>query len=304
MAFLPHVSCCMQDIYSRAVNMASVNATLLILGETGTGKTILAELIHKRSNRADNSFVNVDCGSIPDQLIEAELFGFRRGAFTGANKDRQGCCQRAQGGTLFLDEIENLSLHGQTKLLGILGSRSVRPLGSSEDISLNIRFIVAANTALEPLVEENRFRKDLYYRVSTLTLTLPPLREHPEDIPAMLPVLNRHIEERDGVRAKPWSDDATYKAMQYSWPGNIRELYNRSLSASLHSIGDVVDPDDLFDDRSISKPVPMNEYMSKAKREYLQRILRYTGGSVSRAASIAGVDRKSMYRMLRKHDLR
>ena len=305
----------MQTVFELLAKAAPSDATILLEGETGTGKEISAEAIHRGSPRAAKPFLVVDCGAMPPHLLESELFGHERGAFTGAVSSRQGVFEAAAGGTVFMDEIGELSIDLQPKLLRVLERREVRRVGTNNHLPVNVRLIAATNRSLREQVAAQKFRSDLYYRLAVVEVKLPPLRERLPD----LPLLVEHI-----VRAFGTVDEATWANVRntdflealsrHSWPGNIRELRNY-LERCL-ALRDFASPRSVTDlSAAVSGPEsavnigqPLREareaWVSSFERRYLEELLRQHENRVSSAARAAGVDRIYFYRLLWKHGLR
>lgn len=286
--------------------VAPSDASVLLLGETGTGKEVLARALHELSPRRSARFVAINCAAIPSTLLEAELFGFERGAFTGALKQTRGRLELAHRGTLFLDEIGDLSPELQAKLLRFLQDRTLARLGGREEIQLDVRIVCATHRDLKQLMLEGRFRDDLYYRIAEIEVALPPLRERPGD--AVL--LARYFLERfTRAYARP-ALEFTVAALRaidhYSWPGNVRELQNRVKRAVLLAEGPKITAADLDlasvagDDRLLD----LRTVRERAEREALARALARTGGNVSQAAALLGISRPTLYDLLRQHRLR
>ena len=216
----------MQELYQTAMRVAATDTNVLVLGESGVGKTRLARLIHENSTRRSGPLVTVACGSIPDTLLESELFGVEKGAYTGAVRSREGRFQRAHGGTIFLDEIGELSASLQVKLLRVVQERKIEPLGSAQEIDVDVRLVTATNRNLEDDIEAGRFREDLYFRLNVVPFTMLPLRERTEDIVPLAEYFLRKFSEKDGVRYSLDNQEVRAVLQRYDWPGNIRELEN------------------------------------------------------------------------------
>jgi two-component system response regulator GlrR len=298
-------------VLERIPLLAASSATILISGETGTGKELAARAIHYHSRRQGKPFIPVNCGALPDHLLENELFGHAKGAYTDASAPAEGLIAEAEGGTLFLDEIDALSPSAQVKFLRFLQDRSYRPLGSAKSRSADVRVVVATNEDLRALVRDKRFREDLYYRLNVLVLHIPPLRERMEDVPLLAHhFLNRYsaLDSRPVVCLSP---GALHKLMEYSWPGNVRELEGVIQRAVVLSANGTLPPDDI--DLPVLNPVraPGEDSFRAAKaraverfeRTYLIEILTRHEGNISRAAKMAGKDRRAFQRLLRKHGL-
>ncbi len=290
------------DLVRRA---APTDANVLILGENGTGKELIARELHRHSTRADAVFLPVDMGSISESLFESELFGHRKGAFTGARDDRAGRFQAASGGTLFLDEIGNLPLHLQAKLLGALEMHQVTPVGADRPEPVDVRVIAATNTPSSALRDPAVFRPDLLFRLNTVEITLPPLRERPDDI---LPIA-RHFAElysrKYGKPTRTFSTDAETALRQYDWPGNVRALRHAVERAVILAPGDSVEPRDLQLDYSspadASAPAVLN--LEQVEKETIERALHKHGFNISHAAKELGLTRASLYRRMEKHGI-
>jgi DNA-binding NtrC family response regulator len=291
---------------------ARADATVLIGGETGTGKELFARAIHYLSARQGKPFVPVNCGALPDQLFENEMFGHVRGAFTDAFSHQDGLVAEANGGTLFLDEVDTLSPSAQTKLLRLLQTRQYRPLGSPKSVVADLRVIAATNADLRRHVEERRFREDLYYRLNILSLSIPPLRERLDDIPALVAHFVR--QHADEARRAPvsLSADALHKLQLYAWPGNVRELEGIVQRALVLSSAPVLEPEHL--EVPLVPPAPATQdgaSLREAKasavrdfeRRYLTRLLAVCHGNITRAARTAGKERRAFQRLLDKHGL-
>ncbi len=300
-AFLDKVRC--------IPRFARCDATVLISGESGTGKEIFARAIHCLSPRADRPFVPVNCGALPENLVESEIFGHKRGAFTGALSDQAGLIGEAEGGTLFLDEIDSLSLPVQVKLLRFLQDGEYRPVGSPQILHANIRVIAAANVDFSRIVHEGKFREDLFYRLNVLTLMLPALRERRSDIF----LLAHHFLEKDAVfseaRPKNLSLAALNRLLSHSWPGNVRELQSVLMRAMVLSDHDSIEPSDL--DLPEEGPAAQEQSFRVVKsravqqfeHEFLATVLRAHEGNITRAAFAVKKNRRAFWELLRKHGL-
>lgn len=314
----PPASPRMRDLERLAWRAASTDASVLITGESGSGKSRLAAQIHALSPRAAGPFVVVNCGSIPDALVESELFGVVKGAFTDAKRDREGLVQAAHGGTLFLDEIADLPAEAQAKLLRVLERRVVRPVGAVDETPVDLRVLSATHQPLERAIAEGRFRADLYYRLHVIKLSVPPLRERPEDILALAEELLLHHDPQRRIQG--FDAEAEAWLLAWSWPGNIRELSNRVQRASALAAGPLVGRADLeADDAAVLEPptaeapsaaqateiaadgLPVNwepRTLAEVEREHIERTLRFTGGNKAMAAELLGIDRRTLYRRL------
>ncbi|HPW69138.1 MAG TPA: sigma-54 dependent transcriptional regulator, partial [Deltaproteobacteria bacterium] len=235
----------MKKVLSLAKQAAKSDATVLVLGESGTGKELIAKMLHYESNRKDRKYVIMDCGATPTSLIEAELFGYTKGAFTGAMRDKRGIIEEADNGTLFLDEIGNISPEMQTRMLRVLETGEFRPVGQVDQKKVDIRFIAATNVDLRQKVKEGGFREDLYYRLKVITIEIPPLRERKEDIPGLSQIFLTEFCNRTGKRITGFSKEAVDLLMNHRWPGNVRELKNVIESSVVLCRGEMITPDDI-----------------------------------------------------------
>jgi two-component system response regulator GlrR len=276
----------------------------MIYGESGTGKELLAQAIHLASTRAQAAFVAVNCGAIPENLLESELFGYVRGAFTGANKDYAGLVREADGGTLFLDEIGDMPLLLQVKLLRMLEQREVRPLGEAKSQRVNIRVISATHRNLDVEMAEGRFRSDLFYRLKVVALAIPSLAERRDDIPLLARYFLRSIAERYRKEVNGFSPDAMEILVRASWPGNVRQLLNVVEQVVALSTGPIV-PLMLIQNaiQAVEDIVPFDEAKRRFEVDYLARLLKMTGGNVASAATLAQRNRTDFYKLLQRHSL-
>lgn len=296
-----------QEIFKVIDKVAATDANVLILGENGTGKELIARAIHQKSNRRDNVFIGVDMGAITETLFESELFGHKKGAFTDAKEDRAGRFEVAHEGTLFLDEIGNLSMPLQSKLLTALQQRTVTRIGTHQPIEVDIRLICATNMPLYDMVQENEFRQDLLYRINTVEINLPPLRERPEDVPLLADHFVKQYSNKYRKHVKGFSDQAIKKLQKYSWPGNIRELQHAIERAIIMSDNDSLSPDDFF--FLSQKPDSQNNVESNTfnlddvEKNVIQKAVNKHNGNISKAAKDLGLTRASLYRRLEKHGL-
>jgi DNA-binding NtrC family response regulator len=294
-------SASMVEIYKTVSKAAPTDATVVIEGETGTGKEVVARMIHRFSRRATHAFAPVDCGSITPSLLESELFGAVRGAYTGADKDRVGVFEAANRGTVFLDEIGDIDLNFQLALLRFLESREVRPVGASRSREVDVRVIAATHRDLQRMVDEDKFRKDLWYRLNTVRIFMPPLRERRGDIPILVRFFANKYTARYGRDVK--ITDSGLKALQdYTWPGNVRQLQH--MVERLVILADRIDAEGVHNAltamESREKPV---ETLADAEEEQIRRVLAATGGNKSKAAQILGIERKTLYRKLERMKL-
>ena len=305
---------CFLDVVSRLPLPARTDASVIIHGETGTGKELVARALHYLGSRAERPFVPLNCGSLPETLIEDELFGHEKGAFTDARARRVGLLVQADGGTLFLDEVDTLSPRAQVALLRVLQDRTVRAIGAEYHRSIDVRFIAATNADLMQLVREGRFRSDLYYRLSVINLTLPPLRERGDDVMLLAHHFLRHFSS-DESRRPSFTPEAEHALLAHSWPGNVRELENTIQRGLTFANGRVIDIFDLGLAGS-SKETPGSRIMldlpfQEAKRavveaferEYVSHVLNACGGNVTQAARVARKERRDFGRLVRKYEL-
>jgi two-component system NtrC family response regulator len=293
----------MRQIFAIVQRVAKTDATVLVEGESGTGKEMVARAIHRRSRRCQAPFIAINCGAIPDTLLEAELFGHERGAFTGAHVQRKGKFELANHGTLFLDEIAELSLPLQVKLLRFLQERTVERVGGREPIPLDLRIIAATNRDLKTQLRQGLFREDLYYRLSVVTIWLPPLRERGEDILLLAHALLRRASQEHRRRVQ-FSSGALQAIMAYRWPGNIRELENKISRAVIMARGRLIEPADLdLEEPSPVTPVSLKEAKERTEREKLVETLGRHRGNISRAARELGISRPTLHSLLEKHGL-
>ncbi len=289
--------------------LAGSDATVLIGGETGTGKELFARAIHYHSSRQGKPFIPVNCGALPDQLFENELFGHERGAFTNAYTRQAGLVEEAEGGTLFLDEIDTLSLTGQTKLLRFLQDKQYRPLGRSKNKAADVRVIVATNTDLRQRVIEKLFREDLFYRLNVIMVTVPPLRERIEDIPLLARHFLKTFGAQQGKQSLVLASSAIRTLLSYSWPGNVRELEGLIQRAVLLTKTATIHPEELAVPSQTGRQQPLTGSLRAAKssvlrefeRSYLAKTMAIAKGNVSQAARTAGKERRTFQRLLQKH---
>jgi two-component system response regulator GlrR len=290
---------------ARAKLVAAGDASVLIRGDSGTGKELLAQAIHRASPRRDAPFMALNCGAIPESLLESELFGHVRGAFTGAARDHPGLFQSAAGGTVFLDEIGDMPLSLQVKLLRVLQEKSVRPLGGTRLIPLDVRIVSATHRDLDAGIREGRFREDLYYRLNVVSLTLPPLRERREDIPLLAGHFLASIAARYGKDITAFSAEALALLVQYDWPGNVRELVNVVEQAVALGTAPVVSGGLI--ESALHGPStelqPFEKARGQFERDYLSRLLKMTNGNVTHAARLAQRNRTEFYKLLHRHHL-
>ena len=295
----------MEDLLSQARRVAASDASVCLYGASGTGKELMARAIHRASPRAEAPFVAVNCGAIPEGLLESELFGHKKGSFTGAVADRRGLFQAAQGGTLFLDEIGDMPLPLQVKLLRALEERKVRPVGSHESLAVDVRVIAATHRKLEERIASGEFREDLYYRLNVVKLYIPTLAERREDIPLLANEFLTRLGTRYRRGRLSFAPDALELLVSAPWPGNVRQLLNVIEQAVALAATDVI-PESLVSqalDAGDTSLTPLDEARRAFERDYLVRILKITGGNVTKAARLAGRNRTEFYRLLERHSL-
>jgi len=292
----------MLDVYKKIAQAADSAAPVLISGESGVGKELVARAIHNHSKRAREPFVAINCGAIVDTLLESELFGHQRGAFTGAVADHKGVFEQAGNGTVLLDEIGDTTPALQVRLLRVLEDSEVRPVGGSRSLRVFARVIAATNVPLEQAVADGRFRQDLYYRLSVIVIRVPPLRDRRADIPLLIGSFLDAASRRAGHK-KTLSTEALDALMRYSWPGNVRELSNTIERLVVSSRGSLIEAFDLPDSVRADRPAPIEQPFSDLptlddlERRYLLHVLEAANGNRTRAAEILGIDRRTLYRM-------
>lgn len=292
----------MQDIFSTVEKLRHTDANILILGENGTGKDLVARALYHHSPRAGQVFVGIDLGSIPEQLFESELFGYEKGAFTDARRDKPGRMEVATGGTLFLDEIGNLSMPMQAKLLTAIEKQQITRLGATRPVSIDVRLICATNMNIRNMVEEGTFRQDLLYRINTIELHIPPLRERGNDIQLLADYFLSRYARKYKKEIKGLSRDARNKLQNYEWPGNVRELQHAIERAVILSDRQMLKPENFMLQPSASKKKADTEELNLSilEKEAIERALRRADGNVTRAAELLGITRFALYRKLDK----
>jgi len=309
----------MQDVHSVIERAAPTDANVLLLGENGTGKELAARALHQQSGRANKIFMSVDLGAVTESLFESELFGHKKGAFTDARDDRVGRIQAANGGTLFLDEIGNLPLHQQAKLLTVLEQRKVTPVGSDVSVPIDVRVIAATNVAKKKLAQESQFRQDLLFRLNTVEITLPPLRERREDIQEIATHYANFYSRKYGKSSKGFSPEAEAAVRSYAWPGNVRALRHTLERAVILSDGDTFEPGDFQLDLQADGPsegaiVPsggsgpdhderMDLNLERLEHRAIDQALKKHRYNISHAAKELGLTRAALYRRMEKHGL-
>ena len=300
-------SLAMRHILDVADRCAPTDATVLVTGESGCGKGMLAQRIHQRSPRAGKPFVQVNCAAIPATLLESELFGVCKGAFTDARADRAGLFVEADGGTLFLDELAETPLESQAKLLQVIESQRVRPVGGNKEIPVNVRLIAATNANLEEMLREGKFRPDLYYRLNIIRIDIPPLRSRPEDIETLVDACLQRACRKLGREVVGVSGEVMRWLLSHHWPGNVRELANvieRAVALTEHDTITMRDlalptqPADGSADEGLQRALREKWTLDDLERHYIGQVLESTGGNKASAAALLGIDRRTLYRKL------
>jgi two-component system response regulator GlrR len=295
----------MLNVLDQAYRIAQREVSVLISGASGTGKELLANAIHKASNRSDKPFVAINCGALPENLLESELFGHAKGAFTGAVAAHPGLFREADGGTLFLDEIGDMPMTLQVKLLRALQERQIRPVGSSKHVDIDVRIISATHKDLHKEMEDGTFREDLYYRLNVVNLKLPSLKSRSEDIPLLARSLLQQSAQRHGVNVSQFSDDAMQQLVTSSWPGNVRQLVNVVEQCVALTQTPVIPLHLVEQALSATKQSwpTLTEARDAFEQQYLHKLLKMTDGNVTRAAELAGRNRTDMHKLMKKHEL-
>jgi DNA-binding NtrC family response regulator len=300
----------MYKIYELIEAIRPYDVNVLIQGESGTGKSMLAKIIYEASPRAQNPFVDVNCGSLTESLLESELFGHVRGAFTGAIKTRAGKIEEAQRGTLFLDDVTSASPEMQTKLLHVLENKKIQRVGDNTVVDLDVRFIFATNEDIRQQVKEKRFREDLYHRMSVINLVLPPLSERPDEI---LPIINYYIQFFSKKYCRPFKGlraEDREKALNYDWPGNVRELRNTVERSFVLSKGDWVelqfneDGNGSNSQESAADKSSLHEALEQFEKSYIFKILKSTGWNTEKASKLLKIGRSTLFNKIKRHKIR
>ncbi len=297
-------SVAMQEIFELIEKVAPTDSTILITGESGTGKELIAQAIHGNSQRCYMPFIAVSCGALPDSLLESELFGYEKGAFTGADHTKRGRFEMADGGTLFLDEIGDISLKTQVDLLRILEQREFNRLGGEESIKVDVRILAATNRDLKKAIAENRFREDLYYRLNVISIHVPPLRERKEDIPLLAEAAIRKYCAEMNREVVKISDNALDSLMDYDWPGNVRELENIIERALVIGQGKEIGVKDLPFSRKEMGAESFPRSLKMMEKMHIERILKETDWNISKAARELDIDRQTLYNKMEKYEIR
>ena len=297
----------MRHILNQIAQIASTDSTVCLYGESGTGKELMAKAIHLGSPRSKGPFVAINCGAIPEGLLESELFGHVKGAFTGADGPKKGLLQMADGGTLFMDEVAELSPALQVKLLRVFQDREFYAVGGTRPVRIDIRLVAATNRDLWKAIQEGKFREDLYYRIHVIPIFLPPLRDRIEDLPLLANHFLQHFNREMNKSIQGFSPEVMQRLMLHNWPGNVRELANVVERAVALSTNAVILPESLFlggSERAVRKKLmPLDEAREEHDRAYLTQVLMETGGNVSRASALAGRYRAEFYKMMRKYGI-
>ena len=298
-------SLAIESILGKAKLVAGSDASVLVRGESGTGKELLARAIHRASPRAMKPFVAINCGAIPEQLLESELFGHMKGSFTGAARDYKGLFQSAEGGTVFLDEIGDMPLPLQVKLLRVLQDREIRPIGTTQTIPVDVRIVSATHRNLEEAIKAGNFREDLYYRLNVVSFALPALSERREDIPVLATHFLHQLAERYKKSLNGFASEAMETLVKSAWPGNVRELYNVVEQAVALSTTSII-THALVDSAMRGQSAELSSFesaRSEFERDYLAKLLKITGGNVTQAAKLAKRNRTEFYKLLQRHHL-
>lgn len=284
--------------------VAPSDATVLLLGESGTGKEVLARALHQMSPRASKKFVAINCAAIPENLLESELFGYEKGAFTGANKQTKGKIEFADGGTFFLDEVGDLPFPLQAKILRFLQERVVERIGGREEIAVDVRIVCATHQNLKKLIEEGGFREDLFYRLSEIVFSIPPLRERPGDAVLLAQALMQKFSRQQGRSLLGFKPDALEAIETYGWPGNVREMENYVKRAVIMAEGSQISAEDLGLAAAIKEPVNLRQVRDDAERKAIIKVLGRCDGNMVRAAELLGISRPTLYDLIGRHNLK
>ena len=308
----------MQEVFASIRSVAPTKSTVLLIGETGTGKGLIARLIHQHSNRRDAQFISVHCGAIPDTLVESELFGHEKGAFTGAIRKKLGKFEIAKGGTIFLDEIGTITPSAQIKLLQVLQDGTFQRVGGEDTIQANVRVIAATNMDLGMMCDDGQFRKDLYYRLNVFPVEIPPLRERKEDIPHIAQLILQRLEKFNKKQIRSLNSSVMEGFMKYTWPGNVRELENLLERAYILETSSVLTvesfPAELLASQDVSAGVAVDSSLPLAEvrnrgvedieRRYLRELLTSNRGRIKESAEVAGISTRQLHKLLNKYQIR
>jgi DNA-binding NtrC family response regulator len=297
------------EVLKLAEYVAPTDSTVLITGESGTGKEVIARYIHNLSNRSDGPFLSINCGALPENLLESELFGHVKGSFTGAVRDKQGLFAAARGGSFFLDEVGEMPPSLQVKLLRVLQEREAIPVGATEPIPVDVRIIAATNRDLEEEIRRGNFRSDLFYRLNVININLPPLRERRDDLLLLMESCLQNLAQENGGEAKALASDALDAVMVYEWPGNVRELENALEHATVLSRGNLIEAGALPERITKRRKEPLvaersyrNPTLEVIERAYIMYVLQAEGGNKTRAAEVLGIDPSTLYRKLSRYE--
>jgi len=297
------------EVLKLAEHVSPTESTVLIQGESGTGKEVVARYIHNLSNRVDGPFLSINCGALPENLLESELFGHVKGSFTGAVRDKQGLFAAARGGSFFLDEVGEMPPSLQVKLLRVLQEREAIPVGATEAIPVDVRIIAATNRDLEEEIRRGNFRSDLFYRLNVIAINLPPLRERRDDLLLLIESFLQSLAQESGAEAKALSSEGLDAVMVYEWPGNVRELENALEHAVVLSRGNVIDAASLPERITKRRKEPLvaersyrNPTLEVIERAYIMWVLQAEGGNKTRAAEVLGIDPSTLYRKLSRYE--
>lgn len=296
----------MRKVIEQVLQAAPSDANVYIEGESGTGKELIAKALHMASQRKNQRFVAINCAAIPETLLESELFGFEKGAFTGAVRSKKGLFAQAQGGTFFLDEISEMPLSMQAKLLRVIQEKEVTPVGGNLPLKVDVRLIASSNKNLEEAVRRGEFREDIFYRIHVVVINLPPLRERKEDLPLLCDFFLKKYSESNSKNIRGFTPAAIQKMLQHDWPGNVRELENTIEAAVAVSGSDVISEDLILQTRNIGvNPfIPLKKAKEDFEKNYLLQLIEITGGNMSKAADLSGKYRADLYELFKKHDLK
>jgi transcriptional regulator with PAS, ATPase and Fis domain len=299
----------MRQVYETIRLTAQSDAPVLVEGESGTGKELIASAFHLYGTRADRPFISINCAAIPQDLIESELFGHKKGAFTGADRDKRGLVEAASGGTLFLDEIAEMPAHLQTKLLRVIQERKLRRLGDEQETEVHFRLVSATNRNTSRAIQDGALREDLYFRLSTIRIKVPPLRERPDDLPILARFFLDRYGEKYGKQIKDISQAALLVLLHHDWPGNVRELESAIESAVLFCQEERLVPENLPEHIQASQPtrspcvIPSHLTLEELECEAIRQTLKRTNGNVKRTAEILNINRPKLYRRMKKFKL-
>jgi two-component system response regulator GlrR len=296
----------MEEVLEQVTKAADSDSTIIIEGESGTGKELIAQTLHLASPRADKPFVAINCAAIPETLFESEMFGYEKGAFTGAVQNKEGLMFQAQGGTFFLDEISEMPLSMQVKLLRVMQEKEFFPVGGTKTIKMDIRFIASTNKNLKEEVKKGTFREDLFYRIHVIDIHLPPLRERQGDVPVLSHFFLDKLSKEMNKEITGFSAPALQKLMLHSWPGNVRELQNTVESAIAMATENIISEELILPalKTEVNNLKPLKDAKENFERNYLLQLIELTEGNMAQAARLAGKYRADLYELLKKYDLK